>query len=65
MRTGAGGSIAAAFVAKAAPDGYTILFTATGVAINQSLIEHPGYALGDLVPIFFPSVSSAAMHDQS
>jgi tripartite-type tricarboxylate transporter receptor subunit TctC len=60
-RTGAGGNIAAAFVAKAAPDGYTVLFTATGVAINQSLTEHPGYAIGDLVPILFPSVSSTTM----
>ena len=38
----AGGNIAAALVAKAAPDGYTILFTATGVAINQSLMANPG-----------------------
>src|SRR5438309_5499533 len=41
-RTGAGGNIAAALVAKAAPDGTTILFTATGVAINQSLMANPG-----------------------
>ena len=60
-RTGAGGNIAAAFVAKAAPDGYTVLFTATGVAINQSLNEHPGYAIGDLTPILFPSVSSTTI----
>jgi tripartite-type tricarboxylate transporter receptor subunit TctC len=60
-RTGAGGNIAATFVAKVAPDGYTVLFTATGVAINQSLTEHPGYAIGDLVPILFPSVSSTTI----
>lgn len=60
-RTGAGGNIAAAFVAKAAPDGYTVLLTATGVAINQSLGEHPGYAIGDLTPIIFPSISSTTI----
>jgi len=60
-RTGAGGNIAAAFVAKAAPDGYTILFTATGVAINQSLSDHPGYAIADLTPILFPSISSTTI----
>jgi tripartite-type tricarboxylate transporter receptor subunit TctC len=60
-RTGAGGNIAAALVAKAAPDGYTILFTATGVAINQSLIVEPGYAIADLMPIVFPSVSSITL----
>jgi tripartite-type tricarboxylate transporter receptor subunit TctC len=60
-RTGAGGNIAAAFVAKATPDGYTVLLTATGVAINQSLGEHPGYAIGDLAPILFPSISSTTI----
>jgi len=60
-RTGAGGNIAAALVAKAPPDGYTILFTATGVAINQSLMASPGFAIADLAPIAFPSVSSITL----
>jgi tripartite-type tricarboxylate transporter receptor subunit TctC len=60
-RTGAGGNLAAAFVAKAAPDGYTILFTATGVAINQSLMANPGFAIAELEPIAFPSVSSITL----
>jgi tripartite-type tricarboxylate transporter receptor subunit TctC len=60
-RTGAGGNIAAAFVAKAPADGYTILFTATGVAINQSLMANPGFAIADLTPIAFPSISSITL----
>ena len=50
-RAGAGGNIAAALVAKAAPDASTLLFTATGVAINQSLYENPGYSIAALMPI--------------
>jgi tripartite-type tricarboxylate transporter receptor subunit TctC len=50
-RAGAGGNLAAATVTKANPDGYTLLFTATGVVINQSLYDHPGYSIHDLTPI--------------
>jgi tripartite-type tricarboxylate transporter receptor subunit TctC len=60
-RTGATGNLAAAVVARAAPDGYTLLFTATGVAINQSLYESPGYAIGDLTPISFVAVNATVL----
>ncbi|ODU97639.1 MAG: LacI family transcriptional regulator [Bordetella sp. SCN 68-11] len=38
-RPGAGGTLAAAFVAAAAPDGYTLLMTANGHAINPALYD--------------------------
>ena len=36
-RAGAGGNIAASFVAHATPDGYTLLATTTALAINETL----------------------------
>jgi tripartite-type tricarboxylate transporter receptor subunit TctC len=42
-RGGAGGSVGAAFVARARPDGYTMLMVATGFAVNPSLYDKVGY----------------------
>ena len=57
-RLGAAGNIAASAIARAAPDGYTLLVTASGIAINQTLYEKPGYSIKDLRPIAFPAVNS-------
>src|SRR5262245_65125283 len=38
-RAGAGGNLAAEIVAKAAPDGYTILLTTNGLALAPSLYQ--------------------------
>lgn len=52
-RAGAGGVVGTDFVAKAAPDGYTLLVTYEGSqAINQSLYEKlPFDSLKDFVPV--------------
>jgi tripartite-type tricarboxylate transporter receptor subunit TctC len=43
-RPGAGGNIATAFVAKAKPDGYTLLLTASSMlVINPALYRSPGF----------------------
>ena len=60
-RTGGGGNIAATLVAKAAPNGYTVLLTATAVAINQTLMANPGYAIAELTPVAFTSISSITL----
>lgn len=51
-RPGANGSIGAAAVAKAAPDGYTLLLDATGFTVNPSLLRQmPFDAAKDLAPV--------------
>jgi tripartite-type tricarboxylate transporter receptor subunit TctC len=51
-KPGAGTNIANETVAKAAPDGYTLLFTSPAVAINMSLYRHPPYdALRDFAGV--------------
>lgn len=51
-RAGANGSIAANFVAKSRPDGYTVMFGAIGqVSVNQFLLQKMPYAPADLIPV--------------
>jgi tripartite-type tricarboxylate transporter receptor subunit TctC len=51
-RPGAGTNIANEFVAKSAPDGYTLLFNSPAVAINMSLYKNPPYdALRDFTGV--------------
>jgi len=44
-RGGAGGNIAAKYVAGIAPDGYTLLVTTSALAVNETLYRDPGYQL--------------------
>src|SRR5262249_42509346 len=43
-RGGAGGNIGARAVAKADPNGYTVLVTTSAIAVNPSLSANAGYA---------------------
>lgn len=51
-RAGAGGNLGAAYAAKAAPDGYTLLFSTSTMAANVTLYKSMGFDLRkDLVPV--------------
>ena len=51
-RLGAGGTIAAAQVARSDPDGYTVLVHSSGHALNPALYPNPGYdTLKDLTGV--------------
>jgi tripartite-type tricarboxylate transporter receptor subunit TctC len=59
-RGGAGGNIAAQAVARATPDGYTLLVTTTALAINETLRKNNGFAATD-----FKSVAIVASSPES
>ena len=50
-RPGASGAIAITSVARAAPDGHTLLVIHSGLLTNLVLLAAPGYKLSDLVPV--------------
>jgi tripartite-type tricarboxylate transporter receptor subunit TctC len=60
-RPGAGGAIAAEAVAKAPPDGYTMLTTSSGISIIPSLMKLPYDPLKDLLPVTLAVISPGVM----
>src|SRR5262245_24051093 len=70
-KPGAGGNIASEFVARSAPDGYTMYISAAGLAVNRYLFASINYdPLADFAPVtlicLFPNIlvvpSSSQMH---
>ncbi|MDQ1079100.1 tripartite tricarboxylate transporter substrate-binding protein [Pseudoroseomonas cervicalis] len=52
-RSGATGTIGAAAAVQAAPDGYTVLYDATGLSVTPALFQRLPYdPMRDLVPVF-------------
>jgi tripartite-type tricarboxylate transporter receptor subunit TctC len=57
-RAGAGGALGADMVAKAAPDGYTLLMGTPGsLTINPNLMAKIPYSLSDFAPITLATIS--------
>jgi tripartite-type tricarboxylate transporter receptor subunit TctC len=56
-RGGAGGNIAAKAVTAAAPDGYTLLATTSGLAANMTASKNKGFEQNDLRPVAFVAIS--------
>ena len=56
-RGGAGGNIAAKVVTGAAADGYTILATTTGLAVNETASKNKGFSVDDLRTVAIVAIS--------
>ncbi|MGB7038145.1 MAG: tripartite tricarboxylate transporter substrate-binding protein, partial [Xanthobacteraceae bacterium] len=60
-RGGAGGNIAASFVARSAADGATLLATTTAIAINETLFANKDYSASDFKTIAIAASSPEAL----
>ena len=60
-RPGAGGTIAADVVAKAPPDGYTLLVTSAGFTITPSIMKLPYDPAKDLLPVTLAAISPGVL----
>ncbi|MCE2949860.1 MAG: tripartite tricarboxylate transporter substrate binding protein [bacterium] len=60
-RPGAGGSLATETLARAAPDGYTMLTNSSGVAITPSLMKLSYDPRKDIVPVSLAVISPGVM----
>ncbi len=60
-RGGAGGNIAAGVVARANPDGYTLLATTTALAINETLHQNNPFSRTDLKAVAIVASSPEAL----
>ena len=60
-RPGAGGSLAADLVAKAPPDGYTMLMSSSGITITPSIMKLGYDPNKDLLPVTLAVVSPGVM----
>ncbi|MGH6767454.1 MAG: Bug family tripartite tricarboxylate transporter substrate binding protein [Xanthobacteraceae bacterium] len=56
-RGGAGGNLAARVVAKAQPDGYTLLATTTALAVNDTVSRNKGYETNELRAVAIVAIS--------
>lgn len=60
-RAGASGAIAAASVAKAAPDGHTLMLSYSALLTNVVLQPNPGYKLADFAPVSMLALTPIAL----